>query len=155
MFIMSLNSIPVDPAKRSDFYSDFPDNEWDASRIRTQSLASFHKMFQDELANKQRENEEESDVERRNSLKKFYDEHVDLLTDGSEISKTLSQYEYSYLNLIQFIKRNRRKFEISNSLPVSYLSRQNTEWATYHAENYVLNQNYFRNPIGEVYSGEL
>lgn len=155
MFFMSSNSIPVDPVTKSDFYSDLPGRDWNLDRIRLQSLSGFHRLFQDELMKKQQENDSDPEGEGENSLKRFYQEQVELLYEEAKVSKVLSQNERYQLSLLQLIKKNRHKLEVSRSLPISSLSRCTPQCLLSYAENYVFNQHYYRNPKGEVYSGEL
>jgi len=155
MNLMSSNSIQADPVKKSDFYSGFPGKNQDLNRIRAQSLASFHRLFRDELLEKQNRQEDETEKKDDHLLRKFFEEHIELVTDQAKAGKTLSQYERSGLSLIKTIKRNRRKLEVTRYLPISYQTRNTSKLLKAHAENYVLNQSHFCSPKGHVYSNKL
>ncbi|MEX0771433.1 MAG: hypothetical protein WD035_11905 [Balneolaceae bacterium] len=152
---MSSNSIPVDPVKKSDFYSELPGREWNLDRIRLQSLSGFHRLFQDELMKKQQENDSDPEGKQENSLKRFYREQIELLYEEANVGKVLSHHEKCQLSLLQLIKKNRHKLEVSHSLPISSLSRCTPQCLLSYAENYVFNQQYYRNPKGDVYTGKL
>lgn len=154
---MSSNSISLDPVEKSDFYSTLPGQTRDRNRIRLQSLSNFHRLFQDELMEKQRDHEDDPEEGYKNSVKKFYEDQLEILFDETKAGKVLSRYENSQLNHLQLmvIRKKRQRLEVTRFLPITLSSRTPSELYVSYAENYDFNQNYFRNPKGHVYTGKL